>query len=86
MSKANEAIAREILNKHRREIKSRWQSTGTAIGYKIQKGKITDQVAIIFYVKKKKSKAELLREGKERIPENFYGCPTDVQELEVKKR
>lgn len=88
MPKANEAAAsaREILNKHRSEIRSRWQITGTAVGYKIQKSKITDQVAIIFYVKKKKSNEELLAEGIEPIPENFYGCPTDVQELEVKKR
>lgn len=88
MSKVNEelATARDILNKHRNEINSRWQTTGTSIGYKIRKGKITDEIAIIFYVKKKKSNDEILAEGKEPIPENFYGFPTDVQELEVKKR
>jgi hypothetical protein len=86
--KANEELttARDVLNTHRKEIKERWHNTGTAVGYKIRKGKITDEVAIIFYVKKKQTNDILLAEGKEPIPENFYGCPTDVQELEVKKR
>jgi hypothetical protein len=88
MSKVREqvATAREILDKHREEIRSRWQITGTGVGHKIREGKITDEVAIIFYVKKKKSNEELSAEGKVPIPENFYGFPTDVQELELKKR
>ena len=38
MSKVNEAVAtaREILNKHKKEIKPGWQTTGTAVGYKIR--------------------------------------------------
>jgi hypothetical protein len=32
----------------------------TGIGYKIQNGKLTDIVAILFYVKKKKNKDELV--------------------------
>jgi hypothetical protein len=88
MSKTNEelATARDILDKHRKEIKATWHTTGTAIGYKIRKGKITDEIAIIFYVKKKKSYDDLLSEGIEPIPEYFHGCRTDVQELKIKKR
>jgi hypothetical protein len=88
MSRVREqlASAREVLEKHREEIRSRWQITGTGVGHKISKGKILDEIAIIFYIKKKKSNEELAAEGKEPIPENFYGIPTDVQEIEVKKR
>ena len=32
----------------------------TGIGYKIQNGKLTDTVAILFYVRKKKNRDELV--------------------------
>ncbi len=88
MSKVKEqvATARKILDKYGEEIRSRWPAIGTGIGNKIRKGKITDEVAIIFYVKKKKSHEDLSAEGKEPIPENFHGILTDVQELDLKKR
>jgi hypothetical protein len=88
MSQVKEQLenARKMLDKHGEEIRSRWPNSGTGIGYKIRKGMITDEVAIIFYVKKKKSKEDLSADGKKPIPENFYGIPTDVQELELQKR
>ncbi len=78
--------AKKILDEHREEIKTRWPNSGTGIGYKIRKGRITDEVAIIFYIKKKKSKEDLSAHGEEPIPEQFYGIPTDVQELDIQKR
>jgi hypothetical protein len=78
--------ARKTLDKHGEEIKTRWPNSGTGIGYKIRKGKATDEVAIIFYVKKKKSKEDLSAHGEQPIPEQVYGIPTDVQKLNIQKR
>ena len=88
MSQVKEQMenAKKILDKHGEEIKTRWPNSGTGIGYKIKKGKITDEVAIIFYVKKKKSEEDLSAQGEKPIPEQFYSIPTDVQELNIQKR
>lgn len=70
----------------KRGIRETQRRNKVGVGHKISKGKISDEFAIIFYIKKNKSNKELVAEGKEPIPENFYGIPTDVQEIEVKKR
>ena len=56
----DEDKAKDILNRHRVEQKKKYLVGQTGIGYKIQNGKLTDTVAILFYVKKKKNKDELV--------------------------
>lgn len=56
----DEDKAKDILNRHRVELKKKYLVEQTGIGYKIQNGKLTDTVAILFYVKKKKNKDELV--------------------------
>jgi hypothetical protein len=73
-----EEKAKDILNRHRVEVKKKYLVEQTGIGYKIQNGKLTDTVAILFYVKRKKSKDELGAEGIAPIPEEIEGMPTDV--------
>ena len=52
--------AKDILNRNRVELKKKYLVKQTGIGYKIQNGKLTDTVAILFYVRKKKNKDELV--------------------------
>jgi endonuclease G len=70
--------ARRLLNMHGNDMRKKYTTDGTAIGYKIKDGKYTDTIALIFYVKKKKSKEELLSEGITPIPKEIDGIPTDV--------
>lgn len=70
--------AKRYLKIHDDEIMKKFALEGSAVGYKIKDGKYTDTVALIFYVKKKKSKEELLSEGISPIPEKMDGIPTDV--------
>jgi hypothetical protein len=56
----DEDKAKDILNRHLVEQKKKYLVEQTGIGYKIQNGKLTDTVAILFYVKKKKNKDELV--------------------------
>ena len=74
----DEDKAKDILNRHRVELKKKYLVEQTGIGYKIQNGKLTDTVAILFYVKKKKNKDELEAEGVFPIPKEIEGIPTDV--------
>jgi len=74
----DEDKAKDILNRHRVELKKKYLIEQTGIGYKIQNGKLTDTVAILFYVKKKKNKDELEAEGVLPIPKEIEGIPTDV--------
>jgi hypothetical protein len=71
-------LAKRYLKVHDDEIRKKYAVEGSAVGYKIKDGKYTDTVALIFYVKKKKSKEELLSEGISPIPEKMDGIPTDV--------
>jgi hypothetical protein len=70
--------AKRYLRMHDDEIRKKYAVEGSAVGYKIKDGRYTDTVALIFYVKKKKSKEELLSEGISPIPEKMDGIPTDV--------
>jgi hypothetical protein len=70
--------AKRFLKMHDDEIRKKYAVEGSAVGYKIKDGKYTDTVALIFYVKKKKSKEELLSEGISEIPDKMDGMPTDV--------
>ena len=73
--------AKDILNKHADRIKKECLVDQMGVGYKIKDGKLTNEVALIFYVKKKKTREELLSEGVMAIPEIIDGFPTDVVEI-----
>jgi hypothetical protein len=70
--------ARKILGSHGDDMKKKYAIEGSAVGYKVKDGKYTDTVALIFYVKEKKSKEELLSHGITPIPKEIDGVPTDV--------
>jgi hypothetical protein len=70
--------AKRYLKMHDDKIRKKFAVEGSAVGYKVKDGKYTDTVALIFYVKKKKSKEELLSEGISPIPEKMDGIHTDV--------
>jgi hypothetical protein len=67
--------AKEILKKHRQEFQENYGVDQIGVGYKITGGKVTDKVALIFYVKNKKKKDDL---SSNKIPEEVEGIPTDV--------
>lgn len=73
--------AKDVLDRHREEIKETYLADGTAVGYKIINGRLTDKIALVFYVRKKKSKTELISEGITPIPVEIDGFPTDVVEI-----
>ena len=75
------ARAQTILKKYRKEIGKLSPNRKPAIGFKFENGIMTDKVALIFYVEKKKSKEEILSEGGIPIPEKIGGIFTDVVEL-----
>lgn len=75
------ARAKNVLRKYSDEIKKFSHGRKPGIGFKFENGKMTDKVAFIFYVEKKKSKEEILSEGGVPIPETIRGIPTDVIEI-----
>src|SRR5215203_4066850 len=75
------ARAKNVLKKHGNKIKKMSPDRRPGIGFKVENGKMTDKVAFIFYVDKKKSKEEILSEGGTPIPEKIGGIPTDVVEV-----
>jgi hypothetical protein len=70
--------ARRFLDMHGDDMRRKYGIEGSAVGYKIKNGKYTDRIALIFYVKKKKSKEELLSECLSPIPREIDGITTDV--------
>jgi hypothetical protein len=85
----NEQIenVKKVLERHKEEIeryKLKGQKNkvqGPVIGFKMRNGKPTDEVAIIFYVDKKKNENDLRRENIDIIPEEIEGIPTDIVEI-----
>lgn len=73
-----ERKAKDILATHRDELKKKYSVDNTGIGYKIRNGKLSDTIAILFYVTRKKPKEELLHEGIPQIPAEIEGVPTDI--------
>ncbi|HJT48128.1 MAG TPA: hypothetical protein VJ729_08080 [Nitrososphaeraceae archaeon] len=73
-----EQKAKDVLATQRDELKKKYSVDSTGIGYKIRNGKLTDTIAIIFYVKRKKTTEELMSEGITPIPAEIEGIPTDV--------
>jgi hypothetical protein len=70
--------AKDILKRRSSEIKEKYSVNQMGIGYKMENGKLTNKVALIFYVKKKKTKEELLSEGITPMPTEIDGIPTDI--------
>ena len=63
------------------DLLARPDVTGVDINYKTTKGRMTDRMAIVVSVKKKKSKSSL--KADELIPKEIDGIPTDVIEEEI---
>jgi hypothetical protein len=74
--------AKRLLNIQSNDMCDKYGAEGTAVGYKVKDGKYTDTVAIIFYVKKKKSSEQLTTEGINIIPKKIEGICTDVVVIE----
>lgn len=70
--------ARNYLDLHKNSLNRKYKVDGTAVGYKTKDGKYTDRVALIFYVKKKKSESELAAENITPVPKRINGIDTDV--------
>jgi hypothetical protein len=80
-NRANEVQhAKDILNKYKKEFHA-YNTLGSGVGFKRRDGKLTDEIAIIFYVKNKKDEEELKKEGIKKIPKEIEGIPTDVVEI-----
>jgi hypothetical protein len=69
--------AKDILTRKGDEIKKKYSVNGMGIGFKTENGKLTDKVAFVFYVKKKKNKYE----GGVPVPNEIDGIPTDIVEV-----
>jgi hypothetical protein len=70
--------AKDILKRRSSELMEKYSVSGIGIQRKMENGKLTDKVVLIFYVKKKKSKEELLAEGITPLPTEIDGIPTDI--------
>lgn len=73
--------AKKVLEEHGDVIKQRYAVKQMGIGYKKDKGKFTDQIAIVFYVDKKMEKDELESRGIQEIPQKIEGVPTEIVEI-----
>ena len=65
--------AKRFISIHGNDLRDKYGAEGTAVGYKVKNGKYTENVALIFYVKKKKT-----NEGTSVIPKKIEGILTDV--------
>jgi hypothetical protein len=72
---------KDLLNKRGDEIKRKYSVHQMGIGHKTQNGKLTNKVALVFYVNKKKSRDEIISEGGIPIPEKIDGVLTDIVEV-----
>lgn len=70
---------RKVLTKNKKKIMSCDNVVGYGLGYKIMRGKTTNEPAIIVLVKKKVPKVELKRT--QLIPKTFDNVMTDVIEV-----
>jgi hypothetical protein len=70
--------AMEVKHKIASQLMANPNVTGVGVGYKIVKGKRTEEVCIRVYVRKKLPRQELRPE--EVLPENIEGIPVDVIE------
>jgi hypothetical protein len=66
---------KKILNERKKEFQEKYGVDQMGVGYKTVGGRITDKIALVFYVKRKKEKREL---SSDEIPERIDGIATDV--------
>jgi len=69
---------RRKLKQHRHKILKMYKAEAVGIGHKHIGGKRTDEIAIIFFVRKKLCKDELRKAGIQQVPRKLFGNPTDV--------
>jgi hypothetical protein len=65
---------------HVEELTKKYGTPNIGIGFKTKGDKPTKEIAIIFFVKKKKSAKKLKEEGIEPVPQYIDGIPTDIVE------
>jgi len=76
------AKLRKILdNKTKHELMKRYNAHAIGIGYKYINGKRTNQIAIVFFVHRKRPLKQLEKLKIEAVPETLFGYPTDVREI-----
>ncbi|HEV8386463.1 MAG TPA: hypothetical protein VGQ03_02465 [Nitrososphaera sp.] len=73
--------AEQVLRRHRHELRKRYSVSQVGVGYKTERGRISNKVVLVFYVDKKKTKSELVSEGVEPVPNEIDGIPTDIVEI-----
>ena len=63
-----------------------YRAEAIGIGYKHVSGKRIEEIAIIFFVKRKMPSYELRKASIQPIPKSLFGYPTDVREVgEIRK-
>jgi hypothetical protein len=72
--------AKDVLNKYKKDFNA-YSIQGSGVGFRRRDGKLTNEIALIFYVKNKKNEEELKKEGIKIIPKEIEGVPTDVVEV-----
>lgn len=70
--------AKMLLMRQGNELQRKYGASGSSVGYKTRNGKLTDNVALIFYVREKKSEKQLKYAGISPIPKKIEGISTDV--------
>jgi hypothetical protein len=73
--------AKKIIDDKGDSLKRKYLADAVGVGFKIKDGKMTDKIALLFYVRNKKNKKELLQESKDFIPTEIDGVATDVIEV-----
>jgi len=71
---------RRKLKQHSHKLLKMYRAEAIGIGYKHISGKRTEEIVIIFFVKRKLPESELRRIGVQPIPKKLFGCLTDVRE------
>ena len=72
---------RRKLKQYRHKFLKMYKAEAVGIGHKHIGGKRTDEIAIIFFVRKKLCKDELRKAGIQQVPQKLFGYPTDVREV-----
>ena len=76
------AKLRKILdNKTKHDLMRKYNAHAIGIGYKYVNGKRTNQIAIVFFVHRKRPINQLRRLKIEPVPEKLFGFSTDVVEV-----
>ena len=73
--------AKKIIKDKGDSLKRKYLADAVGVGFKKKNGKTTDKIAILFYIKNKKNKKELLLENNDLIPVEIDGIPTDIIEI-----